>query len=110
MKKSVNDILIEILTIAGYSGDKEKFVAEFEELNVFEAITHIYDTLPHELQENIKTHSNNPYEMQKYIPQRELINEVIKVTRVALHNCIKDMLPALNSFQKEKINNLAVTL
>jgi hypothetical protein len=110
MKKSVNDILIEILSIAGYSSNKEKFVAEFERLNILEAMTHIYDMLPHETQEQIKVHIDDPYEIKKYIPDEALINELIKVTRAALHNCIKDMLPALNSYQKEKINNLVVTL
>jgi len=110
MKASVNDILIDILTIAGYSYDKEKFVDEFEKLNILEAMTHVYDKLPRELQEQIKNNINSPYEIKRFIPQELLINELIKVTRAALHNCIKDMLPALNEYQKEKINNLVVTL
>jgi len=110
MQKSVNHILFEILTIAGYANDKEKFIREFEKLNILEAMTHIYDSLPHEVQAQIKDHIDDPYEIKKHIPEEAFITEIIKVTRTALHNCIKDMLPALNFYQKEQINNLVVTL
>jgi hypothetical protein len=110
MKTALKDIIIEILTIAGYSNDKEKYAAEFEELNLLKAMTHIYDTLPKEIQDKIKENMHDPYAIQQYIPQEKYIGEVIKVTRTGLSNLVKDIAPSLNLYQKEKVNALVVTI
>ncbi|HWY80166.1 MAG TPA: hypothetical protein VNW29_07450 [Candidatus Sulfotelmatobacter sp.] len=106
MNKSIKDILIEILTIAGYPNNKNNFIVEFEKLNLLEAMMHIYDSLPLEKQLQIKEYSNDPYAIKKIIPQEIYVNELKKITRHALQDCVKDFAPALNPYQKEKIAKL----
>lgn len=108
MPVSVKDILIEILTIAGYPNNKEIFATEFESLNILETMTHVYDSLSKENQDQIKANINDPDALQRFIPQEIYRSEFIKITREALTECIQDMLPALTPNQKERINKLAV--
>ena len=107
MKRTIKDVITEFLTIVDYPNDKEKFIAEFEQLNQVEAFTNVFETLPKDVQEKIK--QSKPEEIEQYIPKEAYQQELIKVTSIAFGEQIKDTLPLLNSEQKEKVIQLATS-
>lgn len=108
MQLTIKEVLTEILTIADYPKDKEKFIKEFEALNLLEAILIVYKTLPSEQQEFIKAHGNDPYAIQNSIPEEAYRDALITVTRKAIQDLILSVTPMLNLHQKEELNNLIV--
>ena len=110
MQTTIKDIIMEFLMIAGYPNDKEKFVEEFERLNLLEAMVKVFDKLPKESQYFIRAHQDEPELIQQHIPQELYILELKKVTREALKNLITDISPLLSEHQKEKISTIPVDL
>jgi len=108
MKRTLKDVILEFLTIVEYSDDKEKFIAEFEQLNQIEAFTNVFQTLPEDVQEKIK--KSKPEEIGQYIPKDAYQQELIKVTSIAFGEQIKDTLPILTPAQKEKVIQLVAGL
>ena len=108
MKRTLKDIILEFLAIVEYSDDKEKFIAEFEQLNQVEAFTNVFETLPKDVQEKIK--KSKPEEIAQYIPKDAFEKELIKVSSIAFGEQIKDTLPILTPAQKEKVVQLVASL
>ena len=108
MQPTIKDVLIEILTIAGYPNDKEKFIKEFEALNILEAILSVYKELPPDQQELVKANSDNPHILQKHIPQEAYKSALMHVTGRAIQDLVHNVAPMLSFEQKEKLNNIVL--
>src|SRR5258708_1142505 len=103
MQTSYREILFEILTSIKYFNNKEKVVAEFEELNHMEAFGNTIEQLPYEVQEQIRLCNNDHFAIKKIIPGDLYSKELVKVSLESLHKFINELTPFITNEQKKKI-------
>ena len=107
MKRSYNDLFLEILSILNYH-DKENFVKQFEQMNHLEAMTNCIERLPEDMRKEIIANENDPQIIQKYISKDEYTQEITTVSTKALSDFLQHMTPAFTDDQKEKIAHIFI--
>lgn len=105
MEPSYTDLLLQILSIMHFR-DKEKFAAEFEELNYMEAMNNCIEKLPIHIQDEIIAHKAQPELIMKHVSRTMYKDEVITVATKALVTFIEHMSPVLTLQQKEQITSI----
>lgn len=106
MQRSFRDVLFDFLIIVRYPNNKQKFIAEFEQLNHMETVANLLDRLTPEVQNKVKENEGNIEEVKKYLPTEEYLSELTKVSSQALLNLVKVVSPLLKLDQKQKVANL----
>lgn len=108
MKSSLNDLLLEILSVIKYR-NKEAFVKEFEEMNNVEAMANCIEKLPASQQKEINFKKGDFEAVKKYIPQEVFQEELTKISAEAFGDFISHMKSVLDHNQKQKIAHLITT-
>ncbi len=106
MQQNYKDTLLELLTTINYPNNKEKFIAEFEDLNRVEVIANILEKLPKDIQEKIQAGDNDYENIKKYIHQDEYLAEITKVSAEALKKFIEVISPLLTLQQKQQVDKI----
>ncbi len=106
-KNTTSDLLLQILTIANFSGDKQQHIEEFEAMNHLEAMTSLAQRLPEEIKQRaVELTKEDVDKIKQLIPQEEYLKEVERIAKEELMKFVGELQPALNEEQKQQIGQL----
>lgn len=109
MGSTYNNLLLEVLSIIGYS-NKYQFVAKFEEQNHTEAMNNCMENLSQDIQDELIAMQANPEVIKECIPTEMYSKEILEVSTKAFAEFLEHMTPVLTSEQQEKIAHLFAKL
>ena len=104
------NVLLEILKIIDYQGDKETFINTLEKQNYQLSLLNMIERLPSHLQSILKNTSLLTDEMRTYINEDVYQNELDTITYVSLSEFAQSIAHTLNRDQIRKINQLIASI
>lgn len=103
-QNTTSDLLLQILEIAKFSGDKKEHIEEFEAMNHLEAMTSLSQRLPEDIKQRATELTKDDLEkIRQLIPQEDYLKEVEKIAKEELKKFVEELQPALDEEQKQKI-------
>jgi hypothetical protein len=108
MEPTYNDMLLQILTVIGYS-KKEEYATKFEEMNRMEAVVNCLEMLPVTIQEQIKAKQIDALEAVKLIPKDLYAQVLTNVSAQALFTMLGQTKTVLTNDQKKKIADIVAS-
>lgn len=103
MNLPYNAMLLQILRIANYPGNRESLVTQFQQMNYSETLCNIIEKLPQDQQEKIKSVKTIKELLTKYIDPDIYKVEFEHVAQKALNEFVNSISDTLNEIQKKQI-------
>jgi hypothetical protein len=95
--------LPEILNIIQFANNRDKFINEFEVMNIAQAVVNLMNQLPKHLKDLFQTKYKDQAWVKEHFSKTVLQQEIESVRREELTLFIKAVFPTLTNLQKEKI-------
>jgi len=116
MKQGSKEIMMKILEITGFQGDREKFTNDFLSLCIQKTLPSLIDGLTYERQVELSKRINfMPPEKQEiiileYIEQKTFDNLLLQETVKTLQDYLESVRPNLNPDQIQRLDAYVVSL
>lgn len=109
--KSYKDIIIEMLTVINYSGDKNQYAAEAEQAVFAEALVNMKDKLPDDMKQQVEASKTDFREFtdedrakaQQYLNGLDYVKDVERLYKKDIKDFFEELKPTLDADQKQQL-------